>query len=110
MGRALRDRRQEPHALVDGVEAVDITTVLFDTEPSAPQPTAPRPWSPSPLPSAAKVLGDALFERVTRPQELARTARAVVRTPRHLLRGALDGLQAMGALASPACGRRRRRR
>ena len=33
------------------------------------------------------------------PAELARTARAVVRTPRHLLQAGRDGLQAMGALA-----------
>ena len=87
------------HALVDGIEAVDITTVLFDTEPSVPQPPAPaRPWAPQPLPTSAQLLTDALFERATRPQELVRTARAVVRTPRHLLHGARDGLQAMGAL------------
>ena len=35
---------------------------------------------------------------MTHPGELARSARAVVRTPRRLLQGARDGLQAMGAL------------
>ena len=87
------------HALVDGIEAVDITTVLFDTEPSVAPHAPARPWAPRPLPTPAQLLTDALFERATRPQELARTARAVVRTPRHLLHGARDGLQAMGALA-----------
>ncbi len=87
------------HALVDGVEAVDITTVLFDTEPSGPSaPPAPATrWAPRPLPSGAQLLTDALFERATRPQELARTARAVVRAPRRVLDGARDGLQAIGA-------------
>ena len=87
------------HALVDGVEAVDITTVLFDTEPAVEPPAPARPWTPRPLPTPAQLLTDALFERATRPQELARSVRAVVRTPRELLHGARDGLQAMGALA-----------
>src|ERR1700712_1187371 len=30
------------HALVDGISAVDITTVLFDAAPDAPPPPAPR--------------------------------------------------------------------
>src|SRR5215210_68072 len=48
------------HALVDGVEAVDITTVLFDSEPDAPRTAAPaRPWAPRPLPTAAQLLSDA---------------------------------------------------
>jgi len=74
--------------------------VLFDAEsstPSAPASALTR-WAPRPLPSSAQLLTDALFERVTHPGELARTARAVVRTPRRLLQGARDGLQAMGAL------------
>ena len=88
------------HALVDGIEAVDITTVLFDPEPGVTIiPPPARRWAPQPLPSAAQLLGDALFERVTQPAEIVRTARAVVRTPRQLLRAGRDGLQAMGALA-----------
>ena len=88
------------HALVDGIEAVDITTVLFDSEPGAPPvAAAPQRWVPRPLPTPAQLLGDALFERATQPAELVRTARAIVRTPREILRGSRDGLQAMGALA-----------
>ena len=87
------------HALVDGIEAVDITTVLFDDDPTAPAGTSgPSRWTPRPLPSSAQLLSDALFERVTRPSELVRTARAVLRGPRHVLQRARDGLQAMGAL------------
>jgi diacylglycerol O-acyltransferase len=99
----LRDGRfaliaKSHHALVDGVEAVDLTTVLFDTDPATPPPATAQRWTPRPLPTSAQLLGDALFERVTRPAELTRTARAVVRTPRRLLNSARDGLQAMGAL------------
>jgi diacylglycerol O-acyltransferase len=88
------------HALVDGISAVDITTVLFDGDPDAPPMPAPRRrWAPRPLPTPAQLLSDALVERATRPAEFVRTARAVVRAPRQLLRGTRDGLQAMGALA-----------
>jgi diacylglycerol O-acyltransferase len=88
------------HALVDGISAVDITTVLFDPDPDAPPPRAPaRAWTARPLPTSAQLLSDALVERATRPHELVRTARAVVRAPRQVVRDARDGLQAMGALA-----------
>jgi WS/DGAT/MGAT family acyltransferase len=88
------------HALVDGISAVDLTTVLFDAAPDAPPPPAPRrTWTARPLPTSAQLLSDALVERATRPRELVRTARAVVRAPRGVVRRARDGLQAMGALA-----------
>ena len=88
------------HALVDGISESDITTVLFDDSPDAPPlPPPARPWAPRPLPTPAQLLSDALIERATRPGELVRSARAVVRTPRRLLRSTRDGLQAMGALA-----------
>jgi len=87
------------HALVDGDSAVDITRVLFDIEPDA-APPAPPPstWVARPLPTAAQLLSDALLERATRPQEIARSARAALRGPRRLANGARDRLQASGAL------------
>ncbi len=88
------------HALVDGISAVDITTVLLDAAPDAPPVAAPsRPWAPRPLPSPAQLLSEALVERATRPDELARTARAALRTPRRIAGDARDGLRSMGALA-----------
>ena len=88
------------HALVDGISAVDITTVLFDTEPEvAPVSPPERAWTARPLPSKTQLLSDALIERATRPGELARTARALVRTPRQVLNEARDRLQSMGALS-----------
>ncbi len=87
------------HALVDGISAVDITTVLFDTDPDAPPPSAPRrAWTARPLPTGAQLLSDALVERATRPAELVRTARAFARRPREVVRNARDTLQSMGAL------------
>ncbi|MFP5365048.1 MAG: WS/DGAT/MGAT family O-acyltransferase [Thermoleophilia bacterium] len=87
------------HALVDGISAVDITTVLFDTQPDVPPSGPPRkPWAPRPLPTPAQLLSDALIERATRPAEAVRSARALVRAPRHALASTRNGLQAIGAL------------
>jgi diacylglycerol O-acyltransferase / wax synthase len=76
------------HALVDGVSGVDITTVLFDldAEPQGP-PTTSRPWLARPEPTDAKLLGDALRERLTSPKEIVRGFRAALRGPRQVLRG-----------------------
>ena len=100
----LRDGRfaivgKSHHCLVDGVSGMDITTVLFDTQPEpAPQPE-PEPWAPPPEPSDAQVLGRALVERATTPAEAVRGVRAVLRRPRQVGRAMVDGLESVGALA-----------
>src|SRR5438128_3723689 len=88
------------HALVDGISGVDITTVLFDAAPE-PAPTAqpPAPWTAEPLPGSAKLLGEALRERMTVPAEMGRGARALMRAPRKALSQVLDGLASVGATA-----------
>src|SRR5437879_627668 len=88
------------HALVDGISGVDITTVLFDAAPE-PAPTA-RPaaaWTAKPLPGPAKLLGEALRERMTVPAEMRRGARALVRTPRRALSQVMEGLVSVGTTA-----------
>ncbi len=90
------------HALVDGISAVDLTTVLFDADADAPRLPAPRrAWTPRPLPTSAQLLSDALVDRATSPAELARSARALLRAPRRLAGGAL---QAVGALTLTGVG------
>jgi diacylglycerol O-acyltransferase / wax synthase len=86
------------HALVDGISGVDITTVLFDAarEPIAPTAPAP-PWNAKPLPGSAKLLGEALLERTTVPGEMARGARALLRTPRRAVSQLRKGLASVGA-------------
>jgi diacylglycerol O-acyltransferase / wax synthase len=89
------------HCLVDGVSGVDITTVLFDTEPD-PDPDrlpAREPWLPKPEPSEAEVLAEALLERATSPAEAVRGVRALFRAPRQIARATVDGLEAAGAFA-----------
>jgi WS/DGAT/MGAT family acyltransferase len=87
------------HALVDGVSGVDITTVLFDTEPDPPQRPEPEPWVPEPEPSDAQLLGRALLERATTPAEAVRGIRAVLRRPRKVAGALAEGLESVGALA-----------
>jgi diacylglycerol O-acyltransferase / wax synthase len=86
------------HALVDGISGVDITTVLFDTaaEP-APTPRPPAPWTAKPLPGPAKLLGEALRERMTVPAEMTRGTRAILRAPRRALSQVVGGLASVGA-------------
>jgi WS/DGAT/MGAT family acyltransferase len=97
------------HALVDGISGVDITTVLFDTaaEPAAPAAPAPSTWSAKPLPGPAKLLGEALLERTTVPNEMLRGARALLRAPRRAASQVREGLVSIGAttlagISSPA--------
>jgi WS/DGAT/MGAT family acyltransferase len=91
------------HALVDGVSGVDITTVLFDldAEPQGHR-TPPPPWLAEPEPTDLKLLGDAMRERLTSPQEIVRGVRAVFRGPRQVLRGVGATSKMIGAgMAAP---------
>jgi diacylglycerol O-acyltransferase len=95
------------HALVDGVSGVDITTVLFDAERTPAKTKAPAPWSAQPLPGSAKLLGEALLERSTMPNEMLRGARALLRAPRRVAAQVREGLVNVGAttlagISSPA--------
>src|SRR3954447_17820402 len=65
------------HALVDGISGLDILAVLFADEADAGED-----WTPEPAPSGARLLTEALAERATRPFEMARGARALLRAPR----------------------------
>jgi WS/DGAT/MGAT family acyltransferase len=87
------------HCLVDGVSGVDITTVLFDTEPEPADLPAQEPWTPRPEPSDAEVLAEAMVERATTPAEMVRGARAVFRAPRQAGRAMVNALEAAGAFA-----------
>jgi diacylglycerol O-acyltransferase / wax synthase len=92
------------HALVDGVSGMDLTTVLFDTEPDPDHVPVAEPWAPRPEPSDAQVLGEALVERATSPAEIARGARAVFRAPRRAAGAVVDALEAAGAFARAGFG------
>jgi WS/DGAT/MGAT family acyltransferase len=96
------------HALVDGISGVDITTVLFDTDPEpAPVARPSTPWIAKPLPGSAKLLGEALLERATVPAEMTRGARALMRTPLSALSQVKEGVAniaatTMAGISAPA--------
>src|SRR3954469_19780728 len=82
------------HALVDGISGLDILSVLFsdEVEPGAG-------WTPRPAPSRAQLLVEALAERATRPVEMMRGVRALVRAPRQAAEQALGNAVGAGARA-----------
>ena len=89
------------HALVDGISGVDVATVLLDFEPN-PEPVKAPTWSPRRPPSSWQLLRDSIVERATVPAEMVRSARAVMRGPRHAVERftkAVETLASMGALA-----------
>jgi len=87
------------HALVDGVSGVDITSVLFSVSPDEERSEPTPQWIPRPLPTTADLVGDALTERFSDPSELARAARAVVRSPRRVISELGGKIEQTGALA-----------
>lgn len=84
------------HALVDGVDALDLATVLLDDERD-PTPVVPLPWQPTSPPNAVRLLVDSVLERATRPAEAARSLRAVLRGPGRLARRAIGAVRAAEA-------------
>src|SRR5262245_30838659 len=70
------------HALVDGVAAVDVGTILLDTSKSGTRLTTPeRAWDPD-EPSPTMLVAQAASDRVRRPLRAAgRVAKNAVATP-----------------------------
>ena len=82
---------QAHHALVDGVAAIEIATVLFDgAEPAAP----PVPWQPAPEPSTAEMLTSSAISRIGAGGDVATTV------ARSLASGADTVREALSILAT----------
>src|SRR3954469_25094875 len=62
------------HAMVDGVAAVDIGTVILDTTPT-PREIPPDDWRPHREPSLLELVAGAIDEFVRRPSAVADTIR-----------------------------------
>src|SRR3954471_7717123 len=65
------------HAMVDGVSAVDIGTVILDLAPT-PRDVPDDDWSPSKEPGSASLMLGAVTDLVRRPTQLVDTARSAV--------------------------------
>lgn len=65
------------HAMVDGVSAVDIGTVMLDIEPT-PREIPPDDWQPAPEPSGVRLVADAVGDLLSRPVSALETLRSEV--------------------------------
>lgn len=86
------------HAMVDGLAAVELATLLLDPTPEPPAPEDDG-WTPSSPPSGAKLLIDGLVDRAAEVLEVARWPLGLVRHPTRVMGVATDGLQSARALA-----------
>jgi diacylglycerol O-acyltransferase / wax synthase len=95
------------HAMIDGISAIDIATVLLDFSPE-PQIPVPQPWVPEHEPSRAELLREAVAEQVRNPVAAATgTVQAALRTPARLLSGvgaALGGVRELIGMGAPPKG------
>jgi diacylglycerol O-acyltransferase / wax synthase len=86
------------HAMVDGLAAVELASLLLDPTPT---PAAPEPqgWEPEPAPGAATLLIEGVRDRAGRLLELWRWPLSFARHPQRLPRLAADGVRSARALA-----------
>jgi WS/DGAT/MGAT family acyltransferase len=89
------------HALVDGVAAVDVGTILLDPNRRGTRMNVPeKPWDPD-EPSPTMLLTQAASERVRKPLRAAgRAARTAVSTPAQTAGRVLRTAEAFTSLAS----------
>src|SRR3954464_14473439 len=83
------------HALVDGISGLDILSVLFADDADA----SGSDWTPQPAPSGTALLAEALVERATRPFEIVRGVRALLRGPRQAAARLAETAVGVGAMA-----------
>ena len=107
---------QAHHALVDGVAAVEVASLLLDLEPVSAPASSGR-WQPAPPPGTSQLAVRTLAERLRRGRSAARAGlRAARQGPREATAGLLEaGAAAVEAayppappsrLGAPLCARR----
>ena len=95
------------HAMIDGISAIDIATVLLDF---APEPVIPVPqaWVPEQEPSRSQLFETALAEQLRNPVEwIGNTVNAVMRTPIRMastIGHSLGGVRQIIGLGQPPKG------
>ena len=91
------------HAMVDGVAATDLLSVLLDSQ-REPEPAPADGWNPPSEPASTALVTHAVAERALSPREGVRTVLAAVRGPSRVAREALSvgrGLMNLGRIAAP---------
>ncbi len=93
------------HAMVDGIAAVDIGTVMLDLTPE-PREVPGERWTPMPEPGSAALVAGAVTDLVMRPTQALDTARSAVvdaRATAGKAAGLASGvLQSVVTMARPA--------
>lgn len=78
-------------ALIDGLEGMDIATVLLDLSPQGGEdPPAPEPWRPRPAPGTAQRLLQTAREVAETPAGVVEAARRAARGPTRAARRAME--------------------
>jgi WS/DGAT/MGAT family acyltransferase len=85
------------HAMVDGVSGVDVSLVLLDATPDAPD-TPAADWQPRPVPSPTDRLLSAFVDRGLAPVEAALRTAARFGRPADVVRGIADAMSTVGTL------------
>ena len=86
------------HAMVDGVAAVELASLLLDPTPDTP-PAADDDWAPRQPPSQGELLVDSVVDRARATLDVARLPLELARNSRRLPARAAHGLQTALALA-----------
>jgi WS/DGAT/MGAT family acyltransferase len=92
------------HAMVDGLAAVELASLLLDPAPEPPA-CAPDGWKPAARPGSVSLLLDALVDRAEDAIDAARWPLELVRNPHRvsdLPRGGLRAAQALMGAVRPA--------
>ena len=89
------------HAMVDGLAAVELATLLMDPTPEPPEPEADG-WHPATPPGAFALFAGGLANRTSRLIDVATLPLQAVRHPRRALRAPAVALEASLALADAA--------
>jgi WS/DGAT/MGAT family acyltransferase len=94
------------HAMVDGIAAVDIGTVLLDVEPIPTPATSEDGWKPQPAPSTTQLVARGIADAAAAPVRLAERAVEALQKPEAAARRVVEALEGIGevagALADPA--------
>jgi diacylglycerol O-acyltransferase / wax synthase len=86
------------HCMVDGLAAVELSTLLLDPTPDPPPPAGDG-WQPTPAPSTLARIGRASLDRVRDELGFARWAAAAAASPRRLLGAPAEALRTSRTIA-----------
>jgi len=84
------------HAMVDGVTAVDISTLILDAGPT-PRETPPDYWVPEREPSNVGLLGGAVIDWLRKPSHVVDTARSNALDARRTVSRAVEVVNGVAA-------------